>query len=97
MSWKVLIHPLVEKDFKSIPQNDQKFILKTCIKKLSTHPDEYGKPLSGPFHTLWKLKIRHYRVIYQINKKEIKILVVKVGYRRDDKVYKDLGKILKKI
>jgi mRNA-degrading endonuclease RelE of RelBE toxin-antitoxin system len=45
----------------------------------------------------WKLKISDYRVIYKIEKKEIKILVLKVGIRRDEEVYKEMLKRLKKL
>jgi mRNA-degrading endonuclease RelE of RelBE toxin-antitoxin system len=45
----------------------------------------------------WKLKISDYRVIYKIEKKEIKILVLKAGIRRDEEVYKEMLKRLKKL
>lgn len=38
----------------------------------------------------WKLKISHYRVVYRMEKNTIKVLVLKVGMRRDKEVYSEM-------
>ncbi len=97
-SWEIRIHRLViEEDFKSIDAKDRAFILSQIRKKLSSSPKTYGKPLSGAFKHYWKLRAGDYRVIYRIIKEEILVLVIKVGARRDEKVYKELVFRLKKI
>lgn len=96
--WKIKIHHLVrDEDFKKISKKDQSIILKTIYKKLGTSPEKYGAPLWHNLKGYWKLKISDYRVIYKIEKKEIKILVLKVGIRRDEEVYKEMLKRLKKL
>jgi mRNA-degrading endonuclease RelE of RelBE toxin-antitoxin system len=89
--WKVKIHKLViETDFKKISKKDQSIIIKTIYKKLSTFPDKYGSPLRYNLKGYWKLKISGYRIIYRIEKERICVLVLKVGIRRDEEVYKEM-------
>ncbi|MBT3257912.1 MAG: type II toxin-antitoxin system RelE/ParE family toxin [Deltaproteobacteria bacterium] len=96
--WNVTIHRLViDEDFKSINEHDQSIILKTIRKKLGTAPEKYGSPLRHDLKGFRKLKISDYRVIYRIEKADIKVYVVKVGLRKDEKVYKEMMQRLKKI
>lgn len=88
--YAVLIDELVFKeDFKGIDKNDQQKIIKTIRKKLTTDPERYGQPLKRDLKGLWKLRVGQYRVVYQIEKDKILVYVVKVGFRRDEEVYKE--------
>lgn len=96
--WQIKIHRLViEEDFKKISKHDRSIILKTIYKKLSIAPEKYGSPLRSNLKDYWKFKISHYRVIYKIEKDTIKVLVLKVGMRRDEEVYKEMLLRLKKL
>ena len=96
--WQIKIHRLVvEEDFKKINKHDLHIILKTIYKKLSIAPEKYGSPLRSELKGYWKLKISHYRIIYRIEKNTIKVLVLKVGIRRDEKVYKEMLLRMKKL
>ena len=96
--WNVTIHRLViEEDFKKINQHDQSIILKTIRKKLGTAPEKYGSPLRHDLKGFRKLKISDYRVVYKIEKAEIKVYVVKIGLRKDEQVYKEMMQRLEKI
>ena len=96
--WKIQIHPLVlEKDFSKIDSTVQRKILKAIHKKLSSSPEQYGKPLGGPFKNYWRLRVEDYRVIYRIEKDCVEVFVVKVGIRRDDEVYRQFALRLTKL
>ena len=96
--WKIKIHLLVLKeDFKRINKHDRSVILKTIYKKLSVDPEKYGAPLRSTLRGFWKLKISHYRVVYRIEKKVVTVLILKVGMRRDEEVYKEMLLRKKKI
>ena len=96
--WQIQIHHLVlEEDFKKFSPAQQNLILKTIQKKLTVNPEAYGKPLQKEFAGYWRLRIEDCRVIYRIVKDQVLILVVKVGIRKDDRVYKELFSRLKKI
>ena len=57
------------------------------VKKIEEHliesPDELGKRLTGQFKGLFRYRYENYRVIYQIFKKEVEIIIVKVGHRKN--------------
>ncbi len=96
--WKIKIHKLVlSEDFRSISFPGQKIILKDIRKKLSLNPKEYGKPLLGELKGYWRLRVKDYRVIYKIKEEFIEVLVIKVGIRRDEAVYKEIFSRLKKL
>jgi mRNA interferase RelE/StbE len=91
--YTVLIDELVfEEDFRKIDKPDQQKIIKTIRKKLTRDPEGFGAPLRGDLKGLWKLRVGQYRVVYQIKKKEILVYVVKVGFRRNEEVYREVLK-----
>ena len=96
--WQIKIHSLVyEEDFKSLSFFQQKIILDAIAKKLSLDPKAYGKPLREGFSGFWRLRVGDYRVVYQIFEKQIVVYVVKVGIRKDDRIYKELFLRLRKL
>lgn len=96
--WKIKVHRLVvEEDFKKISKADQSRILKTIHTKLSSSPEKYGSPLRKELKGYWKLKISQYRVVYRIEKTEIKVLALKVGIRRDKEVYQEMLSRIKRV
>jgi len=96
--WRVVIHRLVlEQDFKKISPSEKRKIFKTIQKKLSLDPQSYGKPLKGEFAGYWRLGVQDYRVIYKIVKDQILVLVIKIGIRKDDQIYRELFSRLKKL
>ncbi|MHC4873845.1 MAG: type II toxin-antitoxin system RelE family toxin [Planctomycetota bacterium] len=96
--YQIKIHPLVIKeDFKKITKKDQSVILKTIYKKLGKSPEDYGAPLRHGLKGYWKLKISDYRVVYKIEKKQIEVMVLKVGMSRDEEAYNQMLKRLKKL
>lgn len=96
--WNVVIHKLVlTGDFKKIDLSSRRLILKSIYKKLTRDPESYGSPLSDGYKGYWKLRVAHYRVIYRIVKDKVMVVVIKVGIRRDDKIYNELIHRLKKM
>ena len=96
--WNVVIHKLVlSEDFRKIDLSLRRLILRSIYKKLTKDPENYGSPLSEGFKGYWKLRVAHYRVIYKIARDQVMVVVIKVGIRRDDKIYNDLIHRLKKI
>jgi len=96
--WNVVIHKLVlTKDFKKVDLLSRRLIIKSIYKKLTKDPESYGSPLSEGYKGYWKLRVAHYRVIYRIVKDQVMVVVIKVGIRRDGKIYTDLIYRLKKI
>ena len=96
--WQVKVHRLViEEDFRKIPEKKRSEILKTIFKKLGTNPEQFGAPLRHELKGFRKLRIGDYRAIYRIEKKEVRVFVLKVGMRRDSEVYKEMQQRLHKL
>lgn len=96
--WTVVIHKLVlSDDFKKIDLPSRRLILKSIYKKLTKDPESYGSPLSGGYKGYWKLRVAHYRVVYRIVRDRVMVVVIKVGVRRDAKIYSELIYRLMKI
>jgi mRNA interferase RelE/StbE len=88
-AWNVRIHKLVlSEDFASIDSVRQRIVLKDVGKKLSVDPKGYGAPLRGDLSGYWRLRAGDVRVIYRIDEKDVVVLVLKVGMRRNDEVYR---------
>ena len=45
-----------------------------------------GKKLKGKFQDCYSLRVGYYRIIYKIYKKELNILIIRIGHRQE--VYK---------
>jgi len=71
----------VEKDLQALPKADQQRVIEHIETVLVT--DRYaGKALSGEFKGLFRWRIGQFRVIYEIQKDVLIILVIKIGLRK---------------
>ena len=96
--WQVEIHPLVwEEDFSRLDPSVRQRITKALRAKLTSHPAEFGKPLTGPLRGYWRLRVDDYRVIYRMEQHRLLVLVVKVGVRRDAHIYLEAIPRLRKL
>lgn len=78
----------VKKDFKHIGKEASARILNDIRQKLLPDPKAAGKPLKGQDGVLWSFRVGDYRVLYVFDEKEVWVLVVRVGHRKE--VYKSL-------
>ena len=46
-------------------------------------PRSLGKTLTGPLGTLWRYRVGDYRVICEIQHGAVRILVIRIGHRRE--------------
>ncbi len=72
----------VKKDLQKLSKSDQKQVLDNIQQNLAKDPYQ-GKALSGEFKGLYRWRTGHIRVIYSIQNKQLIILVLKIGHRRD--------------
>jgi len=76
----------IEKLDKSI-----RLVIKNAIESLLSNPYK-GKPLSYELAGLYSLRTSDYRIIYRIKEKQLIIIVVTVGHRRE--IYKKLKELI---
>jgi mRNA interferase RelE/StbE len=79
--YKIIFRKSVAQDMRRIPNRDLHRILAT-IDSLSEEPRPSGvEKLSG--QEKYRVRQGNYRIIYEINDKEVIVVVVKVGHRKN--------------
>ena len=55
------------------------------VSELAAAPEQLGKPLTGELAGYWSLRAvgRRYRILYRVERRQITVLVVAVGRRRE--------------
>lgn len=86
MSYSVFLAPAAERQLKKLPTKIKTQIV-PILKALADDPRPSGSAKLKGAEDLWKIRKGTYRVIYQIQDKQLTILVVNIAHRRD--VYKD--------
>ncbi|MFH1360669.1 MAG: type II toxin-antitoxin system RelE/ParE family toxin [Candidatus Omnitrophota bacterium] len=79
--YKIEIKKSAVKEVKQLPAKDIKKILKKIMDLGDDpHPPD-SKKLSG--HDRYRLRYRHYRILYEIVEDILIIYVVRIGHRKD--------------
>ncbi|MBE0427297.1 MAG: type II toxin-antitoxin system RelE/ParE family toxin [Nitrospirae bacterium] len=82
--YNILIKPSAVKEIENIPRKDRLRIIQK-IQALANNPRPQGcEKLTGA--NRFRIRQGLYRIIYSIADRELNIIVVKIGHRRD--VYK---------
>ena len=87
--YKIFFHQKAKNAFEKLEAQIQKRI-KNKIAELKQFPEERGKHLR--YSNFWRVRIGDYRVIYEIDNKEQKVIVLFIGHRKN--VYDDFSKLL---
>ena len=81
MIYSINITRRAQKVLSKLPADIQKKIVSN-IRKLSKEPfSNLCKKLSG--RNAWRIRIGSYRVIYEVNKEELSIIIILIGHRKD--------------
>ena len=90
--YEIVFKPSVAKQLRKLPKGEQRKIVEK-VKGLSTDPRPHGvKKLQGKT-SLYRLSAGDYRIIYTIEDDKLKILILRVGDRKD--IYRILGRLEK--
>jgi mRNA interferase RelE/StbE len=85
--YKILWKRSAEKELSKLDRVWIKKILEE-IERLQHNPmPSQSKKLSGSENT-YRIRVSDYRIIYEVFKKEIEILIIKIGHRKD--VYRNI-------
>lgn len=102
MNWELDYLPEVRKDLIRLDSSDRKKVLKV-LDRVRTNPlpqaeGGYGKPLGNKDGTLLtgllkvKMKKEGIRVVYKLIQTETAMLVLVIGARADEEVYREAEK-----
>ncbi|GFH40584.1 type II toxin-antitoxin system RelE family toxin [Lactococcus insecticola] len=86
--YKVRYEVGAQKALKKLDKSVSRQIMAWISKNLvgTDNPRQHGKGLVADRSGAWRYRIGNYRLIADINEKEILILILEIGHRRD--VYK---------
>ena len=81
MKYQVILPKSVQKELDRLPDDVARRIL-TRLAGLETGPRPMDvKKLKG--RDAWRIRVRDYRVIYEIHDRMLQIIVITVGHRRE--------------
>ncbi len=88
MSWDIKLTTQTVKTLNSLDNSTKKRI-ESFIDKLSqtNAPRSTGKALQGGLKGLWRYRVGDYRLICQLKDKELIILLLDIGHRKE--IYKN--------
>lgn len=83
MTWKIEFSKKAKKQFDKLPKEIQLRVKELLYTKLNNYinPKMIGESLSGSLSGLWKYRVGKYRIIANIENKEVTILVLKIEKR----------------
>ena len=79
--YKIDFSKEAEDNLKKLDNPIKERIMKK-IKLLEENP-RFGVQLSANLAGLWKLRVGDYRVIYEIRNNELRVLIIKIGHRKN--------------
>ena len=89
MSFGVFLHPKAAR-FLRKADSSLRGRIREGLAGLADSPERKGERLMhSPF---WRLRVGDYRVIYEIDREQKKVIVLFIGHRRD--VYDDFSRML---
>jgi mRNA interferase RelE/StbE len=89
MAWKIELSELAQKNLRSIDQQTAARIMRFLHERIAKldDPRGIGEALKGSkLGEFWKYRVGDYRIIADIQDSALRILVVRIGNRRE--VYK---------
>ena len=88
MAYRIEFAPRAERDLKSLDGSIRRRIARR-IQSLADNPYPQGiKKIEGE-EELYRLRVGDYRILYQVQRQRVVILVVGIGHRRD--IYRRIG------
>lgn len=74
--FEITYHKKVIDDLVNISSSHKNTIRKAIEEKLETQPEFFGKPLQFSLFGLRSMRVGDYRVIFQLKKKEVFIVLI---------------------
>lgn len=85
MVWQIDLTESAAKQLSKMDKSEAKRITTFLRQRLAVmdDPRSTGKALTGPLGGLWRYRVGDYRIVCEIHDGALKVLVVKIGNRRD--------------
>jgi mRNA interferase RelE/StbE len=89
VTWRVIYHHEVANDLDSLGRYQARAVLKAIETRIRNgEPDKTGKSLSGELAGCRRIRTGDVRIVYRVHAEVVEVLIVAVGPRRNDDVYR---------
>jgi len=93
MSWRVIYHHEVADDLEALGRYAARAVLKAIEERIRDgEPEKSGKPLSGELAGCRRIRSGDVRVVYRVDAGIVEVLIIAVGPRRNEEVYRTARK-----
>lgn len=93
MTWRVIYHHEVAGDLDGLGKYQARAVLKTIEARIRDgEPEKTGKPLAGELAGCRRIRTGDVRIVYRVYVDVVEVLIVAVGPRRNDEVYRTARK-----
>lgn len=82
MGYEIVYKPSAERTFAKLTNDVQKHIF-SAVQQLAENPRPPGVKKLKAVIDLYRIRVGDYRIVYSIEDKQLKILVLTIGHRRD--------------
>lgn len=89
MKWRLVYDPRVSEDLRLLGRAEAARIMKAIDTRIARgEPDKIGRPLRGELAGCRRLRAGPVRIVYRVETRGHEVLILAVGPRRQDEVYK---------
>jgi len=93
MTWRVIYHHEVADDLEALGRYAARAVLKAIEERIRDgEPDQSGKPLAGELAGCRRIRSGDVRIVYRVDAGIVEVLIIAVGPRRNDEVYRTARK-----
>lgn len=86
MTWRLVITPPVQAALRTFPPQTKRYIRHACLE-LCRDPHQ-GKALRDELTGLYSFRAKRFRIVYQIHRHTVTVVVIAIGPRRT--IYEEL-------
>lgn len=93
MTWRVIYHHEVADDLEALGRYAARAVLKAIEERIRDGaPEQSGKPLAGELAGCRRIRSGDVRIVYRVDAGIVEVLIIAVGPRRNDEVYRTARK-----
>jgi len=85
LAWTIEYTDAARTQLRKLDKQSARRILDYMDERIAgaDNPRSFGKPLTGPLGQLWRYRVGDYRVVCDIQDEVLRVLVVRIGDRKD--------------
>jgi len=82
-SYRVLIKPSAAKEIEAVDQKRDRLRIVVAIRSLANNPRPNGCEKFSGQPDRYRVRVGRYRIVYSVGDRDLLVVVVRVGHRRD--------------